>query len=232
MLVLLCCTGVGIAYSSATTVYDEKTVINGNVVSQVHYDDGDASTPIGGDMGWYVFHCPMNGVEISLDQTYVGTITDGELATPVYTTATPYTTYTATYEDCSQMAEVTNDLPGVPAKGETLNVYVPIQPSPCPTVPTPIGGDEGWFNVHCNINGASVFFDNDYKGQTVTGGLSVPIYLTGTPYNAITVMKSGFQTATDPIQYYPSKGQSLDVYITLNRETGTDEPIVAAENPV
>ncbi|GEM_PF-2225947 len=231
LLMIICIIGMGISVSCAETKYDSTTVINGQVVSQVHYDDGDDQTPIGGDMGWYVFHCPQNGVEIYLDQTSEGQITDGELAVPVYTTATPYTTYTVKYMDCSESVEKTYDLPGVPAKGQTLNVYVSIQPSPCPTpVPTVIGGDEGWLIVHCNINDASVFFDNDYKGQTVSGGLSVPIYLTGTPYTSLSVMKKGYQTATDPIQYYPNKGQSLDVYVTLNRETGTDGPIVAAES--
>lgn len=232
LLLIICIIVTGISVCSAETKYDSTTVVNGQVISQIHYDDGDSSTPIGGDMGWYVFHCPQDGVEVYLDQTDEGQITDGELAVPVYTTATPYSTYTVKYMDCSQLVEQTYDLPGVPAKGQTMNIGINIVPSPCPTVaPTPIGGDEGWFTVHCNVDGASVYFDSDYKGLTVTGGLSVPIYLTGTPYTSITVSKDGYQTASKPIEYYPQKGQTLDVYITLNREAGSEEPIPAAENP-
>ena len=50
------------------------------------------------------------------------------------------------------------------------------------TTPTsPIGVDQGWIDVHCNVDGSTVYFDGAYEGTTAGGILSVPVYTTGTP---------------------------------------------------
>lgn len=48
-----------------------------------------------------------------------------------------------------------------------------------PAVSAQIGGDEGWYRVHCNIDGADVYFDGHYQGTTYGGSLDVPVYTTG-----------------------------------------------------
>ena len=38
-----------------------------------------------------------------------------------------------------------------------------------PAVSAQIGGDEGWYRVHCNIDGADVYFDGRYQGNHIGG---------------------------------------------------------------
>ncbi|UUX91513.1 PEGA domain-containing protein [Methanoplanus endosymbiosus] len=78
------------------------------------------------------------------------------------------------------------------------------------------GGDVGWYTIHCNVDGADVYFDGTYKGQINSGALSVGVYTTGTPYSTITVQKSGYYTAATSLPATPSAGETSDVYITLN----------------
>lgn len=80
-----------------------------------------------------------------------------------------------------------------------------------------IGGDQGWYVVHCNVDGASVYFDDDYKGEISGGVLNVPVYTTGTPYKTCTVSKDGYTTFTEPVSSYPGKGETVDLYATLNQ---------------
>ena len=84
-----------------------------------------------------------------------------------------------------------------------------------PAVSAGIGGDEGWYRVHCNIDGADVYFDGAYQGTTYGGSLDVPVYTTGTPYSAFRVEKSGYQTYSGSLPSEPGAGQTVDVYATL-----------------
>ncbi|MDD1717694.1 MAG: PKD domain-containing protein, partial [Methanoregulaceae archaeon] len=79
----------------------------------------------------------------------------------------------------------------------------------------PIGGDKGYFLVHCNVDGASVFFDSSFKGLTENGTLLVQVYVTATPYRNLTVEKAGYRTFSAPITDYPSKNETVDLYATL-----------------
>ncbi len=112
------------------------------------------SHPIGGDRGWCVFHCHADGTVISLDNEEKGVITDGELPVPIYTTGTPYTSYTATYDGDGYHQSITLPITEYPAKGQTVDIYVDITsiPTPMPTPePRPIGGDQGWYEVYGNV---------------------------------------------------------------------------------
>ena len=44
----------------------------------------------------------------------------------------------------------------------------------------PIGEDNGWYAVNCNVNGAQVYFGNDYKG-TIEAGVLRPGLHHGNP---------------------------------------------------
>jgi hypothetical protein len=182
---------------------------------------------IGGNQGWYMFHCHADGAQVYLDDDFKGIIVDDELSVPVYSTAAPYSRYTVTYEAYGFHQSVTRSVPAVPQKGETIDIYVDITPvpTPVPTIqPKPIGGDEGWFDVYCNVDGATVAFDNEIKGSISGNLLVVPIYTTGTPYTSVTVSAPDYETMTEPISYYPGKGETVDLYITLNRER--DNPVI------
>jgi hypothetical protein len=79
-----------------------------------------------------------------------------------------------------------------------------------------LGGDEGWITVYCNVDGASVYFDNTYKGATSGGALTVSVYSTGAPYSTARVEKSGYTTYTSPITM-PGQKETTTIYATLNR---------------
>jgi hypothetical protein len=77
-------------------------------------------------------------------------------------------------------------------------------------------GDVGWYIIHCNVDGADVYFDGTYKGQINSGVFKVGVYTTGTPYSTITVQKSGYYTASTSLPATPSAEEESNVYITLN----------------
>jgi PKD repeat protein len=85
----------------------------------------------------------------------------------------------------------------------------------------PIGGDRGDFLVHCNVEGAKVFFDQSYKGTIQNGSLLVSVYLTATPYYTYTVDKEGYQPFSEKILHYPPRDGTLDLYATLVPANGT-----------
>jgi hypothetical protein len=80
----------------------------------------------------------------------------------------------------------------------------------------PIGGDMGTYRIHCNVDGAKVYFDGDYKGEITEGILDVPVYVTGTPYRTFSIEKEGYKTYTGTIMSVPGKGQVIDIYVKLS----------------
>jgi hypothetical protein len=175
-----------------------------------------------GDVGWYIIHCNVNGATVLLDETEKGEISQGVVYVPVYSTATPFHSYTVKKDGYTSF---TGTIDRVPLRGESVDLYVSINPADAPVLtPTAVGGDIGWYNVHTNIDGATVKFDNDVKGKTAKGTLSVQVFVTGTPYRAFTVYKSGYLPYTGTIARYPAKGQTVDLYATLNAEPATTQP--------
>jgi hypothetical protein len=188
-----------------------------------------AAETIGGDQGWYLVHANVDGASVYFDKDFKGTITAGTLTVPVYTTGTPYKAFTVSMDGYKTFTE---SITMHPAKGETLDLYATLQATTPPV--GPIGGDQGWYVVHANVDGAAVLFDNDFKG-TITGGtLTVPVYTTGTPYKTLTISKTGYTTYAAPITQYPGKGESVDLYATLNpAPTPTPTPIpTTAKSPL
>ena len=78
-----------------------------------------------------------------------------------------------------------------------------------------IGGDEGWIMINCNVDGASVYFDGQYKGVTSSGSLTVPVYSTGTPYQSYSVQKNGYNPFNGDLSM-PAAGETRTFYATLN----------------
>ncbi|NYT16594.1 MAG: PEGA domain-containing protein [Methanomicrobiales archaeon] len=74
----------------------------------------------------------------------------------------------------------------------------------------------GTYRIHCNVDGAKVYFDGDYKGEIAAGMLDVPVYVTGTPYRTFTIEKDGYKTYTGAITSVPGKGQVIDIYVKLS----------------
>ncbi len=78
-----------------------------------------------------------------------------------------------------------------------------------------LGGGEGWIEIQCNVNGASVSFNGEYKGEISGGSLTVPVYTTATPYTSFSVSKSGYETFDGSLSM-PAEGQTRTFYATLN----------------
>lgn len=77
-----------------------------------------------------------------------------------------------------------------------------------------LGGETGWIDVQCNVDGASVYFDGTYKGVTANGLLTVEVYTTGSPYRTLTVEKAGYSTFTGSLTM-PAAGQTTSIYANL-----------------
>jgi hypothetical protein len=78
-----------------------------------------------------------------------------------------------------------------------------------------LGGGEGWIQIQCNVNGAAVSFNGEYKGEITGGSLTVPVYTTGTPYTSFTVSRSGYEPYSESLSM-PAEGQTRTYYATLN----------------
>jgi hypothetical protein len=92
------------------------------------------------------------------------------------------------------------------------------EPTAVPTTPLqPIGGDKGWIRVNCNVNGATVSFDDLSSGCTIAqGSCTTEVFATATPFTTFTVQKPGYQIFTGQVTMWPAKGQTVDLYATLN----------------
>ena len=169
-------------------------------------------TAVGGDVGWYVVHCNIEGATVFFDGLDKGEITRGVVYVPVYSTGTPYREYTVKKDGYTTY---TGSIPTVPGKGQTYDLYATLNPTTTPSPGAIIGGDIGFYKVNCNVNGATVLFDTDEKGQIEQGSLIVQVYVTGTPYKTFTVSKSGYLPYTGRIERYPVKGETVNLYATL-----------------
>ncbi len=188
------------------------------------------ASPIGGSQGWFAIHANVNGASVYFDNVFKGTINAGVLNVPVYSTGTPYSAYRV---EKSGYATASGTLPAAPAGGATRDVYVTLNAAPtyAPTpVPTTqgeiIGGDQGFYVVHSNVDGATVLFDSDRKGVITGGKLTVRVYTTGTPYRTFTVEKAGYASFNGQVNQYPAKGQTVDLYATL-----IPAPVTTAPTP-
>ncbi|MDD1689328.1 MAG: hypothetical protein LUQ66_01550 [Methanoregula sp.] len=182
--------------------------------------------PTGSGKGWFTVHSNVDGATVSFDGVTKGTVSGGVFSFEVSTTGTPYTAYSVSK---SGYVTYSDSIPGMPSDGQTISLYATLNPVPTAqtTVPTTsttiIGGDQGWYKVTCNVNGASVYLDNTYKGTISGGSLSIPVYSTGTPYSTYRVEKSGYATATGRVPSSPAKDQTVTFHVALT-QTGTAAP--------
>jgi hypothetical protein len=94
------------------------------------------------------------------------------------------------------------------------------QATAVPTTQAPVGADKGWIRVNCNVNGAVVTFDASTAGCTIADGFcDTEVVTTGTPYKTFTVRKSGYRAVTGPVTSWPAKGQTVNLYATLNPDS-------------
>jgi hypothetical protein len=189
-------------------------------------------TVVGGDVGWYVVHCNIEDATVLFDGSNRGVITRGVVYVPVYSTGTPYKEYTVKKDGYTTFSA---PVPTVPGKGETYDLYATLNPFvTTETTAVKIGGDTGYYKVNCNVDGATVTFDNEEKGYINDGSLKVQVYVTGTPYRTFTVSKAGYTPFNGTIGVYPAKGETVNLYATLNAplsETTSPESTSTQKSP-
>jgi len=78
-----------------------------------------------------------------------------------------------------------------------------------------VGGDHGYYLVHCNVDEARVYFGDNYVGSTANGTLLVQVCLTCTPFFEYSVKKPGYEPFTASITDRPGKDQTVDLYADL-----------------
>ncbi|MBP7120203.1 MAG: PKD domain-containing protein, partial [Methanolinea sp.] len=76
-----------------------------------------------------------------------------------------------------------------------------------------IGGSIGYIMIQCDLEGAQIYLDNVLQGTIQNGTLTVPVYVTGTPFNTIRVKDGGFLLYSGPVKAYPSENQTVILVI-------------------
>jgi PKD repeat protein len=79
----------------------------------------------------------------------------------------------------------------------------------------PLGGDLGYYTVYCNVENATISMDGIAMGRINGGNLTIPVYVTGTPYRNIEVNAEGYKPYKGSLKRYPSAGQSIEIYVTM-----------------
>jgi len=167
---------------------------------------------IGGDQSLIIVHCNVEGASVYFDSDYKGAIQNGVLLGYVYTTGTPYRTISVQSNGYTPWS---GNMPH-PGAGNYADVYANLEPVP---TQAPIGGSTGNYIVYCNVDGAQVYFNEDYKGLISGGELTVPVYVTGTPYTTYIVKKDGYTTFTAQIVEHPKAGETVKLHATLTPVT-------------
>ncbi|OPY36377.1 MAG: PEGA domain protein [Methanoregula sp. PtaU1.Bin051] len=172
------------------------------------------TTQKGPEVGWLTIASTPSGAHVTLDGNSRGVtplagIEVGAGSHSVGVTMSGYEPYeTSVSVSAGEQAAVDATL---------TPVTTPVPTTKPTAAPQPIGGDKGWITVHCNVNGATVSFDDLSAGCTITNGeCSREVTVTGTPYKTFTVQKPGYYTFTGPVSPWPGKGETVDLYATLS----------------
>jgi hypothetical protein len=187
---------------------------------------GTVTEPPGPQVGWLTILSTPSGAEVSIDGMAAGVtpVTGRELGAgshAIRITMAGYESYhTEKSIGAGEQAAIDATLTEIPVttapttRPTTQETAIPIVTgtgSPC------LGCDKGWIRVHCNVNGATVSFDDLSSGCTVTGGsCDTEVTTTILPFRTFTVQKPGYQIFTGPVTVWPAKGETVNLYATLN----------------
>jgi hypothetical protein len=110
------------------------------------------------------------------------------------------------------LVKITNEtaIEGSPVSNETSEI--PVVLIPTSTTESNAGG----YEVQCNVDGASVYFDGAYIGNIAGGMLTCSILQNETPYTSFTVSKAGYTTYEGLVSKDPEPGQTITINATLN----------------
>ena len=87
-----------------------------------------------------------------------------------------------------------------------------------------VGGDKGYYLIHSNVDGAAVYFNNEWPvGEIENGTLLVETCTTCTPVFSFTVQKCGYYPLTQSVTEHPAKDEVVNLYANL---TAPEEPLI------
>jgi len=113
-----------------------KNPASGEVIElNAPLDPLPAQTLIGGSTGVFVIHCNVDGAQVAFDDQSQGAISGGVLNVTVYTTGTPFRTFSVS---AAGYGTVTGPLPPAPGPGQPRDLYVTLTPLPAATRASPL----------------------------------------------------------------------------------------------
>jgi hypothetical protein len=186
-------------------------------------------TPSGPEVGWVSITSTPSGSRVTLDgktrgmTPLVGVEMGAGITHDIAISHEGYVTYRTTVtlgngEETAVDADLVMEPVPEPTKTPTREPTT--EPTRVPTTePTkePIGAGKGWIRVNSNVNGATASFDELSSGCTIeSGSCTVEVSVTGTPFKKFTVQKPGYVTFTGAVTSWPTDGQTINVYSTLN----------------
>jgi hypothetical protein len=166
----------------------------------------DTVQPIGGDMGTYRIHCNVEAARVSFDGEFKGTITSGILDVPVYTTGTPYRSFSIEKEGYYPYS---GQFASVPAKGSVVDIYATMSAIP------PV--EYGTLHLLVSPVLSSVSLDGESMGLVPPNGILI-IREVVPGNHGVQVSKEGY--ATNMTQMYVGKNEIKKVPITLAAAEG------------
>lgn len=160
---------------------------------------------VGGDMGTYLVHCNVDGAGVTFDGTFKGFINQGVLAVPVYTTGTPYKTFSVTKEGYQTF---TGPVLSVPQAGSTIDLYATLNAIAQQT--------PGNLNVLTDPVLCDVYINGVLSGTSDVSGVYVKANVVPATYT-VEARKSGYGTVSKVVTVAPDS--IVKVSFTLTRIT-------------
>ncbi len=174
--------------------------------------------PVGPQTGWVSVISTPSGATVTIDGAMEGVtpVNTRELSSGVDHTIKIILSGYEPYETTLRLTP--GEHTSVDATLKTIPTPEPTKtPTTVTTTQVPIGSGKGWIRVNCNVDGATVSFDELSSGCTVSGGsCSTEVAITGAPFRTFTVQKSGYQSYTGQVTSWPVNGETVDYYATLN----------------
>jgi hypothetical protein len=173
-----------------------------------------AAAQIGGDQGYFSISSSPTGASVTFDGSFKGTT---PVTVAVYTSSTPQHTVSLSLAGYQPWMQTINENPGA---GETIPIHADLIFIPVTEPTTLIGGGKGYYAISSVPSGASVYFDNTFRGTTP---LTVEVASTGTPGHTIRMTLPGYQDWDASYPGNPAEGQTIQVtaYLTPVTQYGS-----------
>lgn len=145
---------------------------------------------------------------VAADEPATTEVTLGPVTAPTTEPTTVPTTEPTTIRTTEPTTQPTTEPTTIPTTMPTITIET--------ATPSSVGSEKGWFDVHCNVDGAAAYFNGQY-GCTVAQGVCYEEWSsTGTPVNTVQVIKSGYTTYTTHPDADPQPNQHYPIYATID----------------